>query len=146
MPGIFKLDHLHPFKPLLFWKFSIIFTFILGGQFLLPQRSNNGKREFIHPQTHLPVTLLDIPRFYCHPLALRPSSSLLLKTCFMAEANSRIAEYPITSLVSDLTLKSRFERLRQWRERQNIFRCSTLLELPHLSRSKVRTSSKIILM
>ena len=31
------------FKPLLFWKFSNFFTFILGGQFLLPQRANNGE-------------------------------------------------------------------------------------------------------
>ena len=46
MPGAFKLDHLHPFKPLLFLKFSTCFTFILGGQFLLPQRANNEKREF----------------------------------------------------------------------------------------------------
>ena len=45
MPGAFKLDHLHPIKPLLFWKFFNFFTFILGGQFLLPQRANNGKRE-----------------------------------------------------------------------------------------------------
>ena len=43
----FKLDHLHPFKPLLFRKFSDFFTFILGGQFLLPQRAKNGKRGFI---------------------------------------------------------------------------------------------------
>ena len=42
-------------------------------------------------ETHLPVTPLDIPRFYCPPLALRPSSSLLLKTCFMGQANTRIA-------------------------------------------------------
>ena len=32
------MDYLHPFKPLLFRKFSIFFTFILGGPFLLPQR------------------------------------------------------------------------------------------------------------
>ena len=50
VPGTFKLDHLHPFKPLLFWKISIFFTFILGGQFLLPQRANNGKREFTQLQ------------------------------------------------------------------------------------------------
>ena len=48
--GAFKLDHLHPFKLLLFWEFSNFFTFILGGQFLLPQRANNGKREFFQPQ------------------------------------------------------------------------------------------------
>ena len=50
VPGAFNLDHLHTFKPILFWKFFICFTFILGGQFLLPQRANNGKREFIQPQ------------------------------------------------------------------------------------------------
>ena len=47
MPGAFKLDHLQPFKPLLFWKISNSFTFILGSQFLLPQRANNGKREIL---------------------------------------------------------------------------------------------------
>ena len=50
MPGSFNLDHLHPFEPLLFWKFSNFFTFILGGQFLLPQRSNNGKEGLIQLQ------------------------------------------------------------------------------------------------
>ena len=42
----FKLGHMHPFKTLLYWNISIFFTFILGGQFLLPQRANNGKGEF----------------------------------------------------------------------------------------------------
>ena len=46
VPGAFKLDHLHPVKPILFSKFYNFFTFILGGQFLLPQRANNEKREF----------------------------------------------------------------------------------------------------
>ena len=35
--GVFKLDHLHPIKPLLFWKIFNFFTFLLGGQCLLPQ-------------------------------------------------------------------------------------------------------------
>ena len=42
MPGTFKLDHLQPCKPLLFWNFSNFFTFILGSQFLLPQRPANS--------------------------------------------------------------------------------------------------------
>ena len=50
MPGAFKLDYLHPFKPLLFWKISNFFTFILGGQFLLPQMANNWKMEFFQLQ------------------------------------------------------------------------------------------------
>ena len=50
VPGAFKLDHLHPFKPLLFLQFSNFFTFILAGQFLLPQRANNGKRGISQPQ------------------------------------------------------------------------------------------------
>ena len=40
---VFKLDHLQPIKTLLFPNFYIFFTFILGVQFLLPQRANNGK-------------------------------------------------------------------------------------------------------
>ena len=47
MPGAFKLDHLQPFKPILFWQISKIFTFILGGHFLLPQRANTEKREIL---------------------------------------------------------------------------------------------------
>ena len=50
MLGEFKLDHLHHFKTFLFWKLSIFLSFILGGQFLLPQRANNGKREFFQSQ------------------------------------------------------------------------------------------------
>ena len=38
VPGAFKLDHLQHFKPILFQKFYNFFTYILGGQFLLPQR------------------------------------------------------------------------------------------------------------
>ena len=44
--GAFKLDHLQPFEPILFFEISICITFILGGQFLLPQRSNSEKGEF----------------------------------------------------------------------------------------------------
>ena len=50
VPGAFKLDHLQSFKSLLFWKFSNFFTFILGGQFLLPQRTNNCKRGIFKPR------------------------------------------------------------------------------------------------
>ena len=45
VPGALKLDHLQPFKPILFWNFSNFFTFILGSQFWLPQRANNGSWE-----------------------------------------------------------------------------------------------------
>ena len=48
--GAFKLNHLQPFKPILFRKLSICFTFILGGQFLLPQRANSEKREIFQFQ------------------------------------------------------------------------------------------------
>ena len=51
--GLFNLDYLHPFKPLLFRKFSNFSTFILGGHFLLPQRANFGKGEFIQLQNCL---------------------------------------------------------------------------------------------
>ena len=50
VPGAFKLDQLQPFAPLFFWKFSILFTFILGSPLLLPQMANNEKREFSQPQ------------------------------------------------------------------------------------------------
>ena len=44
--GAFKLDHLQPFAQIIFLKFHNFFTFILGGQFLLPQWANNEKGEF----------------------------------------------------------------------------------------------------
>ena len=50
VPGAFKLDHLESFKPLLFPNFYKFFTIILGGQFLLPQRVNNGKTAIIQLQ------------------------------------------------------------------------------------------------
>ena len=54
VPGAFKLDYLQPVKPLLFPQFSNFFTFILGGQFLLPQRANTEKREF----SQLPIWMM----------------------------------------------------------------------------------------
>ena len=53
VPGAFKLDHLQSYEPILFQKIFTFFTFILGGQFLLPQRTNNGKREFSQPQKRM---------------------------------------------------------------------------------------------
>ena len=50
VPGAFKLEHWQPVKPLLFQQFSNFFTFILGGQFLLPHRANTEKREIIQLQ------------------------------------------------------------------------------------------------
>ena len=47
VPGPFNLDHLHPFKPLLWWRFSNFYTFILGGQFLLTQRANNREKGIL---------------------------------------------------------------------------------------------------
>ena len=43
--GEFKLDHLQHAKPILFNKFSNFSTFILAGQFVLPQRGEGRKRE-----------------------------------------------------------------------------------------------------
>ena len=45
VPGAFKLDHLQPVEPILFCKFSNFCTFILEGQFLLPQRGEDSKWE-----------------------------------------------------------------------------------------------------
>ena len=44
------VDHLQPIRPIFSPKFPQFFTFILGGQFLLPQRANNEKREFTQLQ------------------------------------------------------------------------------------------------
>ena len=45
VPGASKLDHLQPFKPILFQNFSNFSSFILGGQFLLPRGLIMGKGE-----------------------------------------------------------------------------------------------------
>ena len=50
MSSAFNLDHLQPIQPILFSNFSIFINFILGGQFLLPERANNVKWEFTQPQ------------------------------------------------------------------------------------------------
>ena len=46
MPAAFKLDHLQPFQPILFWKISNFSLSYWGSHYLLPQRANNGEREF----------------------------------------------------------------------------------------------------
>ena len=53
MPWAFKLNHLQPFKPILFPNFSNILTFILGSPILLPQRANNEKRQFSQLQKRM---------------------------------------------------------------------------------------------
>ena len=54
MPGAFKLDHLQQIKTMLFLKISNFFTFILGGQFLLPQAERNKtiERQFSNAGTN----------------------------------------------------------------------------------------------
>ena len=60
MPGTFKLDHYQLIELILSCKFSNFSLFILGGQFLLPQRANNAFRsnfvlskKLLVPQTFL---------------------------------------------------------------------------------------------
>ena len=53
VPGAFKLDHLQPVKPILFFNFSNFCTFILGGHFFLPQKANNEKGEFSQLQKRM---------------------------------------------------------------------------------------------
>ena len=43
VPGAFILDPFQPIEIILFQKIFNFFSFILEGQFLLPQRANNGK-------------------------------------------------------------------------------------------------------
>ena len=60
MPGAFKLDYLHPIKPILFPKFSKFFTFILGANFYYPRegRAENGKMDYSQPE---PGTGFSVP-------------------------------------------------------------------------------------
>ena len=50
VPGAFNLGHLEQVGLILFWNFSKCFIFILGGQFLLPQRAKCEKGEFFQFQ------------------------------------------------------------------------------------------------
>ena len=52
VPGAFKLDHLHPVKPILLPKFSNFFTFILGANSYYPRegKAENGKMDFSQPE------------------------------------------------------------------------------------------------
>ena len=45
VPGALKLDHMQQIKPILFLKFYNFITFVLGGQFLLPQTGGSQKWE-----------------------------------------------------------------------------------------------------
>ena len=47
MPEVFILDHLQPIESILLQDIFNFFTFILGSQFILPQRANNGREAFI---------------------------------------------------------------------------------------------------
>ena len=78
MPGAFKLDHLHHFEPLLFWNFSNFFTFILGGQFLLPQRANLEKRKTFQPQNWIMWWVFRAWDIQTGPFAA-PRATLVLK-------------------------------------------------------------------
>ena len=51
VPGAFKLDNLHPFKPLLFLEFSKIFTFILGPISYYPREPIMEKGNFANFKT-----------------------------------------------------------------------------------------------
>ena len=52
----FILDHLHHFKPILFWKFSNFFTFILGSRF-------GGQTEYILPKCRIGSSIVQNPIF-----------------------------------------------------------------------------------
>ena len=77
MPGAFKLDHLQPTEPLFLPNFHNFFTFILGGQFLLPQRANKGKRE-----NHTTPKLDETKGFQCLEHSNWTICSLLSQFCF----------------------------------------------------------------
>ena len=50
VPAAFKLDHLHPIKPILFAKFYNFFTFILEAISYYPRGLIMRKREFTQLQ------------------------------------------------------------------------------------------------
>ena len=52
VPGASILDHLQPFAPFTFWKFSIFFTFILGRPILItPEGQYGGKGHSANSKT-----------------------------------------------------------------------------------------------
>ena len=80
MPGAFKLDHLQPIEPILSQNIFNFYTFLLGGQLLLPQRAIMEKREFIQLQYNSlfhPVVRLSWPIF--RPIFSRPITDIIRK-------------------------------------------------------------------
>ena len=111
--GIFKLDHLHPIKPLLSWKFSNFFTFILVGQFLLPQRANNGKRDFFQPKKWMRQgfqCLLHSNRTICFPLNPFWSENFPTFSPSYWEANSYYPRGPIMGKGNSSNFKFEWDR------------------------------------
>ena len=80
VPGALKLDHLHPYKPILLMQFLICLTFILSSQSLLSQRVNSEKREFSQLQQWMGQMGFQCPGHsnwtICTPLSPFYSSSL----------------------------------------------------------------------
>ena len=58
-----------PIEPILLLKFFNFFTFMLGGQFLLPQRANTEKREFSQLQKWIGLSGLGAWGIQTGPLA-----------------------------------------------------------------------------
>ena len=114
VPGAFKLEHLQPIKPLLFTNFCIFFTFILGGQFLLPQRANNGKREFIQLQNWMRQRGLGAWGIQTGPFAALCTSHILklfhLFHLHTGEANSYYPRRPIIRNGNSSNFKTEWDR------------------------------------
>ena len=114
VPGAFKLDHLQPNEPLLLWKIFNFFTFILGGQFLLPQRANYGKREFFQLQNWMRQRGLGAWGIQTGPFAALCTSHILklfhLFHLHTGEANSYYPRRPIIRNGNSSNFKTEWDR------------------------------------
>ena len=99
-----------PCKPLLLQKISNFSAFILGGQFLLPQRANNGKRELLQLQNWMRQRVFSALDIQTGPF-VHPSKPLLFQKISILslsywEANSYYPRGPIMGKGNPLNLKS----------------------------------------
>ena len=115
MPGPFKLDHMQLIESILCWKIFNFFTFILGGQFLLPQRANNGKREILATsnmdETEGFQCLGHSNWTTCSPLSHFCSDKFQFVSSLYWEA---ISYYPRCLIVGKEEFSQFQKRMRQW--------------------------------
>ena len=109
VPGVFKLNHLQPFEPILLWQFS---TFILGANSYYPR--GPIKRKRFHPTLKLDETeviecLGHSNWTTCSPLSLFCSHNFPPFSLSYWGANSYYPRWPIMGKGNSSNLKTEWD-------------------------------------